>query len=148
MINYGYAYYYLGIKEYQKALKSINNISLDKFVYRFNIRNIELRIYYELNKIELLLDALHNYRLTILNNELLTSSDKKSLLKMITYFKKLILIKNELDIKKQISEARVYIKLIEKEPVFSLKKYLMDKYDAIAQIGSVKETAVNNYKAG
>ena len=46
--NYALAHYYYGIKDYQKALKYINSIELDKFMYRYDLLNIEIKIYFYL----------------------------------------------------------------------------------------------------
>ena len=128
MVNFGYAYYYLGIKEYRKALKNINSISDYSSIIKFDLRNIELRIYYELGKIETLLDAIHNYRTIILKNDELTKSDKNDLLNLLKYLNILININNKTNIREQIFEAGYYKKQIENEPHFALKNWLLEKF--------------------
>lgn len=129
MVNYGLAYYYFGMNDYKKVLKHINDITLNNFQYRFDMRNIEIRVYYELDKLKLLDDVIHNYRTIILEDEVLTKYDKESLLKMLSYFNKLILLKNETNSEKRKNEAIFLINLIEKEPIFSLKKWLLKKFN-------------------
>jgi hypothetical protein len=131
MVNFGYAYYYLGIKEYRKALKNINSISDFSSIIKFDIRNIELRIYYELGKIETLLDAIHNYRTIILKNDELTKSDKNDLLSLLKYLNILININNKTNVREQIFEAGYYKKQIENESHFALKNWLLEKYENI-----------------
>jgi hypothetical protein len=131
MVNFGYAYYYLGIKEYRKALKNINSISDYSSIIKFDLRNIELRIYYELGKIETLIDAIHNYRTIILKNDELTKSDKNDLLKLLKYLNILININNKTNIREQIFEAGYYKKKIDNESHFALKNWLMEKFENI-----------------
>lgn len=128
MVNYGLAYYYFGLKEYKKVLKHINNITINKFTFKYDVRNLEIRIYYELNKLETLRTAIHNYRTSILGDEALTKYDKESLIKMLSYVNKLISLNEEMDTFQRKSDAKFIYKLIEKEPIFSLKKWLMEKY--------------------
>ena len=128
MVNYGLAYYYLGIKEYNKALKCVNNIPDNQLYYRLDVRNLELRIYYELDKDEFLLAAIHNYHTIITQDNMLTKRDKESLFKMLKYLNKLIQIKNNINSAKKKEDAGYYIKMIKKEQGFSLKKWLLEKY--------------------
>jgi len=128
LVNYGLAYYYFGIKDFRKVLKHINEISLSKFLFRFDIRNLEIRVYYELNKFETLREAIHNYRSLILEDKVLTNSDKEGLLKMLSYVNKLIILNDELDSGKRKNEAEFIVISLEKEPIFSLKKWLTEKY--------------------
>ena len=144
MVNYGMAYYYLGMKDYRKALKSINNITDKTFIIKFDVRNIELRIYYELGKIETLIEAIHNYRTVILKNQELTENEKENLLKLLKYLNILIKINLKTDIREQIYESEFYKKKIEKEPIFSLKSWLLEKFEnLIADINIRKNKKTN-----
>jgi len=131
MLNFGYAYYYLGLKKYRKVFKGINNIMINNFIYKFDIRNIELRIYYETNKIELLSGIIHNYHKAVINDKMLTKTDKDRLFKLLKYFNKLITLKNNLNINKRMKEADYYVNLLEKEPSWGMKKWLIEKFNEL-----------------
>jgi hypothetical protein len=131
MVNYGLAYYYFGVKEYRQALKCINSIPIKDFYYKFDMLNVELRIYYELNKKELLRDAIHNYRSTTLEDNMLTAADKAGLLKMLNYLNKLISVNEELDTEKQRIQAEYVLVSLNKEPVISLKKWLTERFEMV-----------------
>ena len=137
MVNFGFAYYYLGTKNYKNAIKCINNIELNNFVYKFDIRNVELRIYYEQNKTEFLIEAVKNYREMIINDKILTKSDKKLFLNLIKYINKLINLKNNPDASKTRIEAGYYKKLLNNESPVGLKKWLLEKFSEIEHPESV-----------
>ncbi len=128
MVNYGLAFYYLGVKNYRSALKHINNIRIKDFIYKYDVLNIELRLYYELNKNEPFRDTIHNYRKTVLEDNKLTASDKAGLLTMLNYLKQLISISEEPDTAKRIIKSEYIILSLKKEPMFSLKKWLTEKF--------------------
>jgi len=131
MIKYGYAYYYFGKKQYQKAIKCINDISNLNNILKINMRNIEIRIYYERGKYEILRDALHNYNSSVLDDKMLTTSDKFSLQKLLRYLNNLVLIQENNNIKEKLLDAEYNKNKIINESVFSLKDWLIDKYDEI-----------------
>jgi len=139
MVNYGHAYYYFGLKNFKKVLKHINDITLNNFIYTYDIKNLELRVYYELKKINLLIDAIHNYRAKILDDDLLTKNDKESLLMMLNYFNKLISLNPEKKIKEQELEIEYIIRDIEKKSLFSLQKWLLEKFKDV--LLNIKKTA-------
>ncbi len=125
MLNLGLAFYYYGIKNYNEALKSIKNIEINNFIYRFDIRNILLRIYFETGEINKLLDSIHNYKKIISDDKTLDKSIKDSLRKMLKYLNKLIIIKKNPDLNIPY-EAGFLMEIIQKEPVFALKKWFLE----------------------
>jgi hypothetical protein len=141
MVNFGLAYYYLGIKNFKKSLKYLNDISDGIPIIKFDVRNIEIRIYYELGMTETLIKSIHNYRTTILNDKHLTKSDKASLLTMLKYFNSLINILNKTE-KAEIIDLASYTKqLIQKETFFALKSWLLEKFEIIEYSGKIKSAS-------
>lgn len=144
MIKYGYAYYYFGKKLYQKAIKCINDISNFTNILKYNMRNIELRIYYERGKYETLRNALHNYNTSVLDDKMLTTSDKFSLQKLLRYLNNLVLIQENKNIKEKLLDAEYNRSKIINEPVFSLKDWLTEKFDEIlTEKGRKKQKRIN-----
>ena len=126
MMNFGLAYYYFGLKNYEKTWESINNIEINNFIYRFDIRNIILRIYFETEEYEKLLDSVHNYKKSILDDKILNKSNKESLLKLLKYLNKLVTIKNNPNLNIQ-EEAEFLFNMVNKESTFSLKRWILEK---------------------
>lgn len=131
MIRYGYAYYYFGKKQYSKAIKCINDISNLNSILKYNMRNIELRIYYERGKYETLRVALHNYNTSVLDDKMLTTSDKFSLQKLLRYLNNLVLIQENKKTNEKILDAEYNLNKIMYEPIFSLKDWIIEKYKEI-----------------
>jgi len=131
MLNLGLAFYYYRIKNYKEALISINKIEINSFIYRFDIRNILLRIYYEIDELNKSLDSIHNYKKIISDDKTLDKSIKDSLRTMLKYLNKLIIIKKNLYLDIPY-EAGFLIKKIQKEPTFALKKWLLDRLEELS----------------
>lgn len=132
-VNYGLAYYYLGIGDYRKALKCVAKISLPTFVYKFDIINIQIRLYFELGHYEVVGDIAHNYRAQVIKDRILTKSDKENLFVMLRFLNKLLQIQNSIDFEKQYNLAFYLRKSMEKIPNFALKKWLFLKTDAVIE---------------
>jgi len=145
MIKYGYAYYYYGKKQYQKAIKCINDISKLNSIQKYNMRNIELRIYYERGKYETLRVALHNYNTSVLKDKMLTTSDKFSLQKLLRYLNNLVLIQENKNIKEKLLDAKYNLNKITYEPFFSLKDWLVEKYSEIIDNINNKDRDKKNF---
>jgi hypothetical protein len=136
MMNFGLIYYYYGMKNYDKVWECKKNIEVNNFIYRFDIRNIVLRIYFETGEYDKLLDSIHNYKKSIMDDKILNKSNKDSLYKLLKYLNKLIIIINNPNLNLQ-EETKFLFNLVEKEPTFALKKWLLEKLFDLSK--SVKE---------
>jgi len=123
MENYGLMYFYYGIKNYRMALDSIEKIRTKDFIYKFDIRNTEIKIYYETGEDITLLDVIHNYRKTINDDMLISRSYKKSILKFLEYLNKLILIRNKTDLNLRY-EAGFLLNRLNKEQSIAFRPWL------------------------
>jgi hypothetical protein len=132
-VNYGLAYFYLGIGDYRKALKCVAKIGLSKFVFKFDIINIQIRLYFELGHYEVVSDIAHNYRAQVIKDKILTKADKEQLFVMLRFLNKLLQIQNSVDFEKQYNLAFYLRKSMEKVPVFGLRKWLFEKTDAVIE---------------
>ncbi|HEY5122380.1 MAG TPA: hypothetical protein VIK14_01450 [Ignavibacteria bacterium] len=138
MMNLGLAFYYYGTKNYEKALECINNIEINNFIYRFDIRNILLRVYYETGEFNKLLDSIHNYRRIIFDDRILNKSIKDSLLNLLKYLNKIIIIRNNPNLNLQ-EEAEFLINLVQNEPTFALKKWILERLGELSKTTKEKE---------
>jgi len=142
MMNLGLAFYYYGTNNYEKTLECINNIEINSFIYRFDIRNILLKVYYETEKYDELKDTIHNFKRILFDDQTLNKSNKDGLLKLLKYLYKLIIIRNDPDINVQ-KEAEFLINQIQKEQAFPLKKWLLNKLGELSKTTQEKETSIS-----
>lgn len=92
--NYGYALLNFMQGSYSKAFEYINKIKFDQFVFKLDMKNLQLKLSYELNQLEPALTDIDSYRHFIKNNPLLTEH-RKLLHKNLLYFThKLVLYKS------------------------------------------------------
>jgi hypothetical protein len=131
MSNFGYAHYYYLNKEYGKALKYLNELKNPQTLYRYDIRNLELKLYYEKGNYDGLDSVLHNYYENIKGEKIFTENDKSSYTLQVYYFKKLINIGEKYKIKRDISEIEYLLKNILSEPNFVMKKWITSKINNI-----------------
>jgi hypothetical protein len=93
MYNYGYANWHYSLGNYETAIDYINKIEQDYFLYKIDIKNLSLKIYYELNYTEAALSLVKTYKETIRKNTLLNPERKKRYVNFSKYMELLILFK-------------------------------------------------------
>jgi hypothetical protein len=132
MLNFGLIYYYYGIKNYEKVFECIQNIEFNNFIYRFDIKNIELRIYYETHDYDKLFDSMHNYRKSIMDEKILNKQNKESLLKFIKYLGSLTKITINPNINLQKESEYLYHQISE-EQSFALQKWILERLNSLVK---------------
>ncbi|MDZ4710801.1 MAG: hypothetical protein SGI89_00585 [bacterium] len=88
--NYSYALLFFEKKSFQKALNYINKIKFDQFVYKVDMKNLQLKISYELEEFETALSLIDAYKHFLKNNLLLSESRKILHTNFVNYTNKLI----------------------------------------------------------
>ncbi len=91
--NYGYANLHYGLGNYETALNYINKIDQDYFLYKIDIKNLSLKIYFELGYTEAALSLVKTYKETIRKNTMLHAERKKRYVNFSKYMEHLILYK-------------------------------------------------------
>lgn len=76
MCNFGYAYFYNLQGEYEKSLSYVERVPLDNFNYKFDMKNLKLKNFFELNYFEEMFDLIHTYRENLRKSELLSQERK------------------------------------------------------------------------
>jgi hypothetical protein len=94
MFSYGQAFYYYETKDYNSSLNFINKISVDYFIYKYDIKNLLLKIFYELGYTEEALSMTHSYKEFLRNNKFLSEKRKRRHKNFVKYLERLILIKS------------------------------------------------------
>lgn len=112
IINYSYTYYYCNTGDYIKALEYYNKIIMNNFILKYDIKNLVLKMYYELGYFEEALCEIKSFKEFLRNNSLVTEARKTRLGKYLKYFEKLILHQmgnNKIDIgflKRKLKEEK------------------------------------------
>lgn len=88
---YGKAYLNFNLGNYRDALECINQIDVNYFVYKADIKNLTLMIYYELGDIEGTLDLIISYKEFIRKNKLIHPERKTRYLNFSKFLEKIVL---------------------------------------------------------
>jgi hypothetical protein len=76
MYNFSNGFYHYELKDYGKALEHINMIKLDYFIYKYDVKNLLLKVYFEMGYYEESLSLVHSYRELLRKDVFLTDSRK------------------------------------------------------------------------
>lgn len=133
MHNYANAFYNFEMKNYSKSLKCINSIRLDYFSYKYDVKKLMLRVYFEMNYFEEALSLIHSYRELLRKDVFLTELRKERNKNFIKYIRKLIMLK--IDNKK--SEIEELKEEIERLNNISYKKWFIKKAEEALMIDKI-----------
>lgn len=89
--NYGYAYYYYLSGILEKSLGCLNKIDLTYFIFKFDIKILKLKIYYELGYYEGALQDIHAYKELIRVDNIVNTRTKLLHKNFINYLEKIVL---------------------------------------------------------
>lgn len=93
IMNLSYTYLYYEKGDYMKSWKYLNKIKIDYFIYKYDLKNCALKIYYELGYYEEALLLIDSYKKFLNRNDLMSDSEKNRIKNFISYLYKLILYK-------------------------------------------------------
>lgn len=136
MSYYGRAMYLYATHDCELALETASKIKLDNFIYKYDIKNLQLKIYTDTERHENLYSVIHAYREYLKNDMLLTNEGKEFYKRFIYYLEKLIQYrdgKTKIDIEFLLSK-------MEKEKYFYHREWLVSKY------GETTQKKIRGYK--
>ncbi|MEO8514487.1 MAG: hypothetical protein ABI543_13080 [Ignavibacteria bacterium] len=134
MYHFSFAFYYFELGKFEKSLDYINKIKLDYFIYKYDVKNLMLKAYYELGFFEEAISMIHSYRELLRKEVFLTESRKVRNKNLIKFLRKLIVLRidnkiNDLENIKVDLEGSGYVRyrrwLLEKIGVLLSKKSLI-----------------------
>jgi len=128
---FGLAHYYFCIKNYAKSLKNINSINNPGRFYKYDLRNLELKIYYEKNNLLNIESVIHNYRSCVLKDGILTTYDRNWLLFFLKYFRKFVSFVSKPKSAGTYIEFSMLLDKIEKEKNFAMQKWMISEIKQI-----------------
>jgi len=126
LYNFGMAYYYYIMEDLEKASKSINNIKLDFFIYKYDIKILELKICFDKNEIQACLSIINSYKELIKRDKLLSPERKSHHRNFILYVEKLI---KKLDSKR--ADIEYYQNKLRNENKVLYKDWLLNRYEQV-----------------
>lgn len=97
MTLYGNAFMHFAKGEFVKALESINKINFDIIAFKYEIKNLQIMLFYELNEIESLMYALDSYKHFATNNQFVSESTRDNIFRFIGYVSALCKLKEKKD---------------------------------------------------
>lgn len=133
MYNYGNAYLLNEQKNYEMSLDYLNKINLDNFNYKFDERNLRLRIFFELNYYDQALSLIRAYYGSLSYSKLLSKERKQRHRNFLSYLEKIVKYKTG-NTKIDISFLKQKIK---DEDQILFKEWLLNKIEKI-ESGSIK----------
>jgi len=92
--NYSLALLYFEKKVFNKALTFLNKIKFDQFVYKLDMKNLQLKINYELEEFESAMSVIDTYRHFLKNNVLVSDSRRVLHKNFLTFTNMLLQSKN------------------------------------------------------
>lgn len=127
MTNFGMAHYYFVTNDFHKSLKHINSAKAPKSFYKYDLRNLELKIHILKNNYESVYSILHNYKRLVNQDSSLTYNDKLRFSIFIKHTSKLNEVM-KLGLKKKVLyNYKTLEKNILHEDNFVMKDWLLEK---------------------
>jgi hypothetical protein len=127
MYNYGNAYLYFEKGDYNASARHLLKISIDEFTYKHDIRNLTLRIYYEIGDYEKAFEMISSFREFLRSSKLLSKEFRNQYTDFINYTEKLLFFKSKqknIDIKRMKKE-------LDKEDKIISKSWLIEKVEEL-----------------
>lgn len=90
MLRFGNAYLCYNTGDYTGALKNLVQIEQDFFIYKFDVKNLTLMVYYELGYLEEALSLIKTYHELLRKNRIINPAMKKRYFSFIKFTEKLI----------------------------------------------------------
>ena len=126
--DYSYALLYFEKGNYSKALSCINRIKFDQFLYKLDMKNLQLKINYELEQFESAISVIDTFKHFLKNNVLITESRRILHNNFLDYTGKLI----QYRIGSQKVNLHFIKDRIEKSKVIFDKVWLLDKVNELS----------------
>jgi hypothetical protein len=123
MRQYAMSNYYYASGRSGKAIEAIGKVNITQFIFKYDIYNLKLRIYYEERQYNAAIELIHSYRQFLSNDKLLPASLKMFYRTFMKYTSKLIAISDG----SKKYEAGLEIRRLEKENCV-YKDWLAEKF--------------------
>lgn len=122
---YGMANYYYLNDDYNLALESVEKLTNPKDLYKYDIVNLKIKIFYALNRFEDIECLLHNYTEILKNDSCLTKNDYAKYYYLVVFMRKYLLAYYNYETTHDTFKFEYLLKLIAKRTDFSMKNWLL-----------------------
>ena len=127
--NYAYAHLFFMKKEFEKSLSIVSRINQDLFLFKPDLKNLMLPLYYELDHIEAAFSMVDSYKHFLANTKEVSESIKIYSVNFLGFYYNLLKIKSG-----QSKEKAGYFKdLIEKEKTVINRIWLLEKASELSK---------------
>ncbi len=93
IVNYSYALLFFEKKQFSKAMEYLNKIKFDQFVFKLDMKNLQLKLAFELGYYESAVSIIDTYKHFLKNNALISESRRIMHNNFLNYANKLIQFK-------------------------------------------------------
>lgn len=94
---YNLALYEFEVNNFNESLELLSKISLDELYMKFDVKVLQIMIYYETNSLEGLISSMEAFRHFLVNNKLLPENKKETYANFHKFLNRVILFKNKKD---------------------------------------------------
>ena len=127
MYNYGNAYLLFEEKRYELSLEYLNKVILENFNYKFDEKNLRLRIFFELDYLDQVPGIIHAYYENLSYSKLISKERKNRHRNFLSYLEKIVKYKTG-NMKIDISYLKHKLK---EEDQILFKEWLLEKIEEI-----------------
>lgn len=129
MRNFAMAFYFYASGRSGDALETIGKLNITQFIFKYDIYNLKLRIFYENKEYDAALELIHSYRQFLRSDKLMPASRKVFHRNFMKYVSRLVAIAEG----SKKFEAGLEIQKLEKEDC-AYKEWLTEKFGSFTRI--------------
>ena len=145
MKAFAMAFYHYGLKEYSKCRTHLSKLNLNKFLYKYDLIHLRLKLNYDTNEMDLFNSDLHNYERKIKSDKMFTAYDKNVYSKPVKFLITLAKLKSAENIETLVFEAeKLKAELTANASTFQMKKWITKMVDNV--IMQIKTKRYSKYK--
>lgn len=130
MMSLAKAHIHYSKREYESALRQISKVQYDYFIYKMDVKNMMLKIYYELGLFDQALFLIDTYRHYLNSTEDLNEYYKEAYSNFLNFYNKLLKSK----MAGNLSESNLIMRDIEAVETIHSRKWLLSKANELAEI--------------
>ncbi|MGB9697470.1 MAG: hypothetical protein ACPL2D_09345, partial [Ignavibacteria bacterium] len=129
MRNLAIAYLNFEKNDYYGAWHFLTKIKSPHYLFKYDIRNLALRIYYELGKFVETLNLIQNYRRFLQRTELVSEEQKNKFANHLKYLEQLVKFR----LNEKSADVGYYINQLNKSEKIYMRDWLLNKYTEYAE---------------
>ncbi len=133
--KFSYAFYYYGTGQLELSLEQIKYVKSTNFILKYDIKNLLIKIYYDLKCYDILQSLIKSYNEFLNNDKILNNNLKEQCQNFIYFIEKLVNYSKKYDVYEIKFDRN---ELLKKNTVYE-KDWLLERYSALLQNKSHSE---------